>query len=201
VLGQATGNSDSQDSPQLELGGSHHLPPYSIFYASPRGSHPNGFLFHDSQMGVPKLPNSRLLQLWNPITLRTDLRLRWSLKQSYSLHQGLFNGMWHATFTQGNLVDSWLLMVGSQITNLIPDLSFGHNLCFKCPNGWCELILDIYVSIAFHWYKELFKPMGFNPCNLSLKIWESFEIPTPQVGVALGVWGFILSHFLALPRI
>jgi len=36
--------------------------------------------------------------------------------------------------------------------------------------------------------------MGFDPWNLSLKIQESIETPTPQVGVALGVWGFILSH-------
>jgi hypothetical protein len=32
---------DSQNSPQPGLGGSHHLPPYSILYAWPRGQHPN----------------------------------------------------------------------------------------------------------------------------------------------------------------
>jgi len=42
--------------------------------------------------------------------------------------------------------------------------------------------------------------MGFDPCNRSLKIWESIETPTPKVGAHLGVRGFILSHFLALPR-
>ncbi len=84
-----------------------------------------------------------------------------------------------------------------QTTNLTPDLSFGHNLCFRCPNGWCEPILNIYISIAFQWYKELFKPMGFSPSNCSLKIRKSFETLTSQVGVALGVWGFTLSHFLA----
>jgi hypothetical protein len=47
-------NSDSQDSPQSGLGGSHHLPPYSILCAFPRGPHPNGFLSWDSQMGVLK---------------------------------------------------------------------------------------------------------------------------------------------------
>jgi hypothetical protein len=44
---------DSEDSPRLGLGGSHHLPPYSIFSASPRHPHSNGFLSHDSQGGVP----------------------------------------------------------------------------------------------------------------------------------------------------
>ncbi len=42
-------------SPWLGLEGSHHLPPYSIFCAIPRGPHPNGFLSRDSQVGVPKL--------------------------------------------------------------------------------------------------------------------------------------------------
>jgi len=35
VLGRAASNSDSQDSPRPGLGGSHHLPPYIIFCASP----------------------------------------------------------------------------------------------------------------------------------------------------------------------
>jgi len=43
VLGQATGNTDTLDSSRPELGGSHHLPPYSIFYGWPRRPHPNGF--------------------------------------------------------------------------------------------------------------------------------------------------------------
>ncbi len=42
VLGRATSNSDTQDSPRPGLGGSHHLPPYSILCTTPRGPHPNG---------------------------------------------------------------------------------------------------------------------------------------------------------------
>jgi hypothetical protein len=37
--------------------------------------------------------------------------------------------MSHATFTQGDQGDSQLLVVKSQIVNLIPDPSFGFNLC------------------------------------------------------------------------
>jgi hypothetical protein len=37
--------------------------------------------------------------------------------------------------------------------------------------------------------------MGFDPCDFSLKIQDSIGTPTPKVGVHLGVWGFILSHF------
>jgi hypothetical protein len=72
-------------------------------------------------------------------------------------------------------------------------LSFGHNLCLKCPNGSCEPILNIYILTIFRWYMKVFNPMGFGPCNHSLKIWESVGTLTPKVGAHLGVWGFIPS--------
>jgi len=106
--------------------------------------------------------------------------------------------MWHVTCMQGNQSDSRLLVVANQIGHLIPGLSFGHNLCFKYPNGWCEPILDIYVSRAFQWYKKLFNPMNFDSCNFPLKIRESIGTLTPKMGAHLGVWGFIPSHSLAL---
>jgi len=96
--------------------------------------------------------------------------------------------MWHTTYMQRNRVNSWLLVVKSQIANLTPGLSFGHNLCFRCPNASCTTILDIYVSIAFQWYKELFNPLGFDACNHFLNIRESIGTPIPKVGVPLGVW-------------
>ncbi len=89
-------------------------------------------------------------------------------------------------------------MVGSQIVNLTCNLSFGHNLCFRCPNGSCKPILDIYILIAFQSYKELFNPLSFDPCNRFLNIQKSSGIPTPNVRVPLGVWGSIPSHSLAL---
>jgi hypothetical protein len=78
-------------------------------------------------------------------------------------------------------------MVECQIANLTPCLSFGRNLCFKCPNGSCEPILDIYVSMDFQWYKEIFKPLGFDPYNHSLNIRESTGTPTLKVEAPLGV--------------
>jgi hypothetical protein len=144
--------------------------------------------------GVSKFPKLGLMRLWGPIILCEDLRLRCGLKQSCSLWWELSNSMSHATCTQGNRGNSWLLVVGSQIANLTPDLSFGHNLYLKCPNESCELTLDIYVPRAFQWYKKHFNPMGFDPCNISLKIWESIGSPTPKIGTHLGVWVFIPSH-------
>ncbi len=68
--------------------------------------------------------------------------------------------------------DSQLLMVESQIVKLIPNPSFSHNLCLKCPNGSCEPTLNIYVPRNFQWYKERLNPMGFDPYNHFLKIWS-----------------------------
>jgi hypothetical protein len=190
------GNSDSQDSPQPGLEGSHHFPPYSILCASPRGPHPNGILSQDSQVGVSKFPNLGLLRLWGPITLFANLQLIWSQRKSCSFHWDLFNGMWHATCTQGNRVDSRLLVVGSQTANLTPNPSSDHYLYFRCPNGSCEPISNIYFSRAFQLFKERFNPMSFDPFNCSLKIWKSIGTPTPNMGVHLGVWGFFPSHSL-----
>ncbi len=66
------------------------------------------------------------------------------------------------------------------------------------PDGSCKPILDIYVLRAFKWYKKLFNPMSFDPCNCPLKIRESIETPTPKVGAHLGVCGFIFSHYPTL---
>jgi len=150
-------------------------------------------------VGVPKFPQLGLLQLWGPITLRADLQWRWSLKQSCSSRQELFNGMLQTTCMQGNWGDSRFLMVKNQIANLIPGLSFGYNLCAKCPNGSCEPVLDIYILRAFQWYKNLFNPMGFDPCNYFLKIQKFTDTPTPKVGAHLGMWRFSPSHSLAFP--
>jgi len=128
-----------------------------------------------------------LSRLWGAITLHANLWLRWGLKQSCSPHWELSNGMSHAIFTHGNWVDSQLLMVRIQTANLTPGPSFGHNLCFKCPNGQCEPIIDIYVLRALQWYKKLFKPLSFDPCNRPLNIQKFTRTPTPNVELSWGV--------------
>ncbi len=107
------------------------------------------FLSRDSQVGIPKFPKLGLPWLGRPITLCSDLQLRWGPKQSYSPCRKLSNGMWSTSFTHGNRGDSWLLMVESQIDNLTPDPSFSHNLSFKYSNASCKPILDIYVPRVF----------------------------------------------------
>ncbi len=99
--------------------------------------------------GSPKFPTTRI-----PTTLEVDnfacrplIAMRSKAKlQSQSR---AFNNMLHVAYTQRNWVYSRLLVIENQTTNLTRGLSLGHNLCFKCPNGRCEPILNIYVSINF----------------------------------------------------
>jgi hypothetical protein len=145
-----------------------------------------------------KFPKLGLSPLWRPITSYANFWLRWGPKQSCSPGPKLLTNMWHGTYTHVIHGDFWLLVVENQIDTLIPNLSFDHNLCCKYSNGSCEPILDIYVLISFQWYKEIFSLMNFDPSNYSLKIWESIRIPTPKMGVHLGMCGLIPSHYLAL---
>jgi len=105
--------------------------------------------------------------------------------------------MSHVIYMQGNRLNSQLLIVGSQTTNLTPGPSFGHNLCFRCPNGRCEPILNIYIPRSFHWYKELLKPFSL---TLAIALWKFGSRPGLQLPKwnSFGVWRFIPSHLLTL---
>ncbi len=109
--------------------------------------------------------------------------------------------MLHVIWTQGNRVDSWLLVVRSQIANLTSGPSFGNNFCFRYPNGSCEPMLDIYVSIAFQWYKKLLNPLNFGP---SFSLWtfgspSGLQLPRWSSLGSVRVHSFTLSFTLGLP--
>ncbi len=70
------------------------------------------------------------------------------------------------------------LVVGNQIASLTPGPSFDHNLCCRCPNGSCHAIFDICTSKPFQRYKEHLKKRCFDPCNRTLKFWESRRTPS-----------------------
>ncbi len=122
--------------------------------------------FHETHIQMafcPIIPTTGTRVTLGLITLRVYLRLQWGLNQSCSHHYEISNGMLHITFMWENWGDSWLLVVRSQTSNLIPSLSFGHNLCFKCSNGSREPISDIYVPRSFQLYKERLNPPSFDP--------------------------------------
>jgi hypothetical protein len=173
-VGTATGELGltlTHHTPGLRV--SHHLTPNSILYDSSRGWHPNGLFVP----GVPKSRNFGLLRLWSLITFGANLRSSCLLKQSCRSHRDLSKGMSHVLWSQVFRVDSRLLLVGTQNWRTpgssTPGPSFGHNLCFRCPNEQCEPIFDIYTSRAFHLHKERNETLRFDPSNLSLKFWES----------------------------
>ncbi len=66
VLRQATGNTDTQDSPRPGLGGSHHLPPYIILCGWPRSLHPNGFSLSGLPSGSLEIPPTGTLATLEP---------------------------------------------------------------------------------------------------------------------------------------
>jgi hypothetical protein len=173
--------SDSLDSPQPGLGGSHHLPPYSILCVTPPHPRPSGFLSRDSQSGVPKLSRFGLLGLWAIITSRPNLRSRRGLKQSCRSPRELSNAMLHSSIAHPDRVDSQLFVLGSQTASLTPDPSFAHNWGCRCPNDSCEAILDIYTSRPFQLYQEHSNSRCFDPCNQALNFWESQRTPSPQL--------------------
>jgi hypothetical protein len=177
-VGTSHGHLDSLDSPWPGLGGSHHLPPYSILYSSTLALHPNDTFSRDSQSGVPKLSRIALPGLWASITSCSDLQLGWGLKQCCISLREFSNTMSHSFYRCREEVDSCLLVVGSQITSLTPCLSFAHNLGCRCPNGSCEAILDIYTSRPFQWNQEHPNSRCFDPYNRALSFRESQKTPT-----------------------
>jgi hypothetical protein len=94
-------------------------------------------------------------------------------------------------------------MISTQTANLILGLSFDHNLCFRCPNESCKPIGDIYVSIPFQWYKNLSKPMGFDPWTCILKnsrIHLDFDSHNESLFGSVRVHSFTFLALFALPR-
>jgi hypothetical protein len=156
---------DTLDSPWPGLGGSHHLPP-------------NGSFSQDSQGGVLRLSQVGVLGLWELIFPDYDIRLERGLNQSYSSPWELSNAMSHSFCRRRDHIESWLLVVGSQIVNLTPCPSFAHNLGCRCSNGSCKAILDIYTSRPFPWHQEHSNARRFDSCNRALNFWVSHRTPT-----------------------
>ncbi len=171
-------NSDSQDTPRPGFGRCHHHTPYSILCVRPREWHPNGSFSQDSQSGVPKLSRVGVPGLWDVIAPRPNLWSGRGLNQSCSPQRELSNAMSHSRSARRKQVDSWLLVVGSQIASLTPGHSFAHNLGYRCPNGSCEAILDICTSRPFQWHQERSNARRFDACNCALSFWESRRTPT-----------------------
>jgi len=151
-FGTSHGQFGLLDSPRPGLGGSHHLPPYSIICVSTRRLHPNGSFSRDSQVGVPKLSRVGVPGLWTAVAPCPELGLGRALNQSYSSRQELFNAGLHSLKRRREEVDSQLLVVGSQNGKLTPDLSFAHNLGCRFQMGnarsfWTSTFQELFIDI------------------------------------------------------
>ncbi len=165
--------------------------PHMVYSALFRHTYIRMVLFsRDSKNGVPKLSQFGLPGLWTFITSCLDLRLGWGLKQTCSSPRELSNGVSHSTCTHRDWVDSRLLVVGSQTTSLTSGLSFDHNLCYRCPNGSYEAILDIYTSRPYQQYKKHFKARCLTP---AIELWVFGSLGGLQVPFS-GMW-VATSHF------
>jgi hypothetical protein len=187
-VGTSHGQLDSLDSPRPELEGSHHLPPYNILCASPPRLHRSGSFSRDSQVGIPKLSWNCLETvpggvpgLWELISPNCRVGSRRSLNQSCNPRRALSNDVSHSQIGCREEVDSRLLVVGSQTTSLTPGPSFAHNLGWRCPNGQCEAIFDIYALRPFQWHQEHPNARCFWPCCRTLNIRESRKTLNPQL--------------------
>jgi len=211
-VGTSHGHFGPQDTPRLGLEGSHHLPPYSIL-APLRQDYIQMVLFP----GTPKLesrncPKTVLVgvpRLWTLVTPDYRVWSQWSLNQTCSPRRDVSNAMWHSRFGGREEVDSWLLVVGSQTASLTPGPSFAHNLGYRCPNGQCEAIFDIYASRPFQWHQEHLNARCFGPCCRTLNIRESWRTPNPQLWkcwaspphlAKVGLWQEGLGPFIQPPK-
>jgi len=134
----------------------------------------------------PEIVPVGLPKLWTAIAPRPKLGLGRVLNQSCTSRREFSNSMSHSQFGLREEVDSWLLVVGSRIANLTPGPSFAHNLGYRCPNGQCKAIFDIYVSRPFQRHQERFNARCFGPCCWALNIQESRWTPNLQLFQVLG---------------
>ncbi len=183
-VGTSHGHFGPQDTPRPGLRGSHHLSPYSILCNAPLRLHPNG-----SFPGTPKLESRNCPEivpvgvpgLWELITPDCQVWLRRGLNQSYNPCRDLSNDLSNSQFGGREEVDSQLLVVGSQIASWTPGPSFAHNLGYRCPNGQCEAIFNIYASRPFQWHQEHLNARCFGPYCRTLNIREFRRTPSPQL--------------------
>jgi hypothetical protein len=68
----------------------------------------------------------------------------------------------------------------SRLRSLTPDLSFTHNLGYRCSNDQCEAIFYIYASRPFQWHQEHLNARCFGPFCRALNIRESKRTPNPH---------------------
>jgi hypothetical protein len=151
------------------------------------------FFSLDSQMGVPKL---RLLlsQSFRHSYLPQINFLLHARALCYSPQKDLSNNVSHALTGDHSTLTLRGFVVGNQVHNLVPILSFDHNSCISYLNEQWEGTWGIYTSRTFQWYPKVPIWCLFTFLTKAMNIQDSRMSATPKVGVHLGVIGFHPLH-------
>ncbi len=137
-------NSNSQDSPQPKLGGSHHLPPYNILCAWARDQHPNVILSSKCHfvLGLPsespEIPTIGILAILGAHNFACKPPIKMSFETKLQPYQELSIGMSHATCWKENRGDSRLLVVRNQIGSLGSVRVHSFTLSYTPMNMKCD---------------------------------------------------------------
>jgi hypothetical protein len=94
---------------------------------------------------------------------------------------------------------SFLSRLRPYLNGISLDGSIYFYFIFKSNESW-KLILNIYVLIAFQWYKDIFKLISFDSYNCALKIWESIWNSDSHNESSLESVKVHSLRLLALPR-
>ncbi len=113
--------------------------PLPILYDSPWGLHPNDIFF-----GSPKIGTLVVLKSWTFISSFNQVFLDHVKELYYSPQKDLSNSVLHVPIKNHLSLALRGFVVGNQIFNLAPDLSFDHNSCILGINEQC-----IYTSKPF----------------------------------------------------
>jgi hypothetical protein len=131
-----------------------------------------------------RLPNGILVvsKLWTFIFFSNQIYLEYAREISYNPQKDLYNGALHAPIEDHLTPILRGFVVGSQIHNLTPKLSFDHNSCILGLNEQCEGTLNIYTLRPFQWYHEGPIWWFFIFSIKVLNIWNSRISAIPKVG-------------------
>jgi hypothetical protein len=95
------------------------------------------------------------------------------------------NSMLHALIGDDLTFSLRGFVIGSQIFNLILDLSFDCNSCISSVIEQCKVILGIYASKPFQWYHGYLIGCLFTFSTMALNIQDSYRNAIPKMGVHL----------------
>jgi hypothetical protein len=76
VLGRATNNTDTLDSPRFGIEGSHHLPLYRILCGWPRSLHSNGFFLLGLPSRAPEIASVGTFATLEPHNFANKLQIK-----------------------------------------------------------------------------------------------------------------------------